>query len=162
MIPLANAAVALSAAAGIMQTTGAKRRRRLTSKQSANADSVLDSQLTHTARMNDVGTKRFVALHESQAERSSTICITAGTRTARQMQQQSHGSTLRPDLLLPYVLCALLLGGCRYKYGLYWDTVSSGAALLLSRKLQDKAYSDQLANMLDVSCCRCCFCVDSI
>jgi hypothetical protein len=40
--------------------------------------------------------------------------------------------------------------GCRYKYGLYWDTVSSGAALLLSRKLQDKAYSEQLAGMMEV------------
>ncbi|WIA17948.1 hypothetical protein OEZ85_009440 [Tetradesmus obliquus] len=38
----------------------------------------------------------------------------------------------------------------KYKFGLYWDTVSSGAALLLSRKLQDKAYSDQLTNFLDL------------
>jgi hypothetical protein len=84
MIPLANAAVALSAAAGIMQTTGAKRRRHLTSKQSADAETVLDSQLGHTARWNDVGDKGFVVFHEPHAECSGLISITAGIQPARQ------------------------------------------------------------------------------
>jgi hypothetical protein len=42
---LANAAVAFVAAAGIMLTTGAKRRKHLTSKQSVRATTVDDSQL---------------------------------------------------------------------------------------------------------------------